>query len=89
MEKKNPIFKKNYENYLRQLDGVDLSMCESIPGVAVDEEKGIAKVPFFGTHYQVSPLGVVDKRGKRPDYGSGVPGHDRLVLLEYLKRVEP
>lgn len=47
MEKKNPIFKKNYESYLQQLDGVDLSMCGSILGVAVHEEKGIAKVQFF------------------------------------------
>jgi len=78
MEKKNPIFKKNYEGYLRQLDGVDLSMCESILGIAVDKEKGIAKIPFFRTHYQVSPLGVVDERGKRPDYGICV------VLLKYL-----
>jgi len=78
MEKKNPIFKKNYENYLRELGDVDLSMCESILGVAVDEEKGIAEIPFFRTHYQVSPLGVVDERGKRPDYGICV------VLLKHL-----
>ena len=78
MENKNPIFKKNYENYLQQLGGVDLSMCESILGIAVDQEKGIAEIPFFGIHYQVSPLGVEDEGDKRPDYGICV------VLLKYL-----
>ncbi len=78
MEKQNPIFKKNYESYLRKLRSVDFSRCESMLGIAVDKKKGLAEIPFFETIYRVSPLGVVGQRGERPDYGVCV------VLLKYL-----
>jgi hypothetical protein len=78
MEKQDSIFEKHYENYLEQLNDVDLSRCESIMGISVNEEKGLANIPFFKTIYQVSPLGVMDERGRRPDYGICV------VLLKYL-----
>jgi len=78
MPEPNPIFEKNYARYLRQLEDVDLSLCESILDITVDEERKIAQVPFFNTIYRVSRFGVVDDRGKRPDYGTSV------VLLKHL-----
>lgn len=76
--KTNPIFEKNYGNYLRKVNDVDLSQCASVLRITVDEEKRTAEIPFFKTIYRVSQSGVVDDRGKRPDYGTCV------VLLKYL-----
>lgn len=78
MGEPNPIFNKNYGSYLRQLNNIDLSLCESVLGITVDEERKTAEIPFFKSIYRVSPFGVVDDRGKRPDYGICV------VLLKYL-----
>lgn len=74
----NPIFEKNYENYLRKVNDVNLSLCASVLDIIVDEKKRTAQIPFFKTIYRVSQFGVVDERGKRPDYGICV------VLLKYL-----
>lgn len=78
MKEPNQIFEINYESYLRQLDDADLSLCESILGITVDEENRTAQIPFFKKLYRVSRFGVVDDRDKRPDYGTCV------VLLKYL-----
>lgn len=78
IQEPNPIFEKNYTNYLRQLDDVDFSLCESVLRITVSEERRFALVPFFNTIFRVSRFGVVDERGNRPDYGTCV------VLLKYL-----
>jgi hypothetical protein len=78
MRTPNPVFKQNYGHYLRQLKGTDLSLCNSILGVSVDEEKTTIEVPFFNTMYRISCFGVVDAWGKRPSYGICV------VLLKHL-----
>ncbi len=78
MEEKNPIFKKNYRDYLQQLEDVDFSVCASVLDINVDKEKKTAEIPFFSNLYQVSPLGVADEWGKRPDYGICV------ILLKFL-----
>ena len=78
MKEKNSIFKQHYENYLLQLDAIDLSMRESVLGIIVDKKRGTALIPFFKTLYRVSTSGVLDDRDKRPDYGTCV------VLLKYL-----
>jgi hypothetical protein len=49
MQEPNPIFEKNYASYLRQLEDVDLSLCESILDLTVDEERKFAQVPFFSS----------------------------------------
>lgn len=36
------------------------------------------QIPFFQTLYRVSPFGVLNDRGRRPDYGTCV------ILLKYL-----
>ncbi len=78
MNTKNPIFEKNYERYLSQLDDVDFSQCASILAITADNENKSAEIPFFNTNYRVSPSGVVDEEGRRPDYGTCV------VLLKHL-----
>jgi hypothetical protein len=74
----NPVFKENTENYLRQLDYTQLSRWESILDTTVDEKRKTVQIPFFQRNYRVSPFGVVDGQGKRPDYGACV------ILLKYL-----
>lgn len=74
----NPIFKKNYEDYLLQLKNVDFALCNSTLGINVDEKNLYAEIPFLNTIYRVSRLGVVDEQGKRPKYGICV------ILLKYL-----
>ncbi len=74
----NPIFKEHYGNYLRQLEDVNFSLCESVLGIRVEAAGKIAEIPFFNRLYRVSRFGVVDDRGRRPDYGTCV------VLLKYL-----
>jgi hypothetical protein len=78
MEKQNPIFEINYRDYLQQVKDVDLSPCAAVLDITVDAEKKTADIPFFDTTYRVSPFGVVNERGKRPDYGICV------ILLKYL-----
>ena len=46
MEVANPIFEKNYEDYLRQLDNTKLSMWESVLNITVDEKRKTARIPF-------------------------------------------
>lgn len=78
MTQPNPVFEKNYEDYLRQLDSTQMSRWEAVLDITVDEKKRTAQIPFFQTLYRVSPFGVVDDRGRRPDYGTCV------ILLKYL-----
>jgi len=78
MTEPNPVFEKNYKDYLQQLDSTQMSRWESILDITVDKKRRTAKIPFFQTLYRVSPFGVIDDRGRRPDYGTCV------ILLKYL-----
>ena len=78
MAQPNPIFKKNYGDYLNRLDRVDFSMLPSILDIKVNSERRIAQIPFFQVDYQVSASGVVDRNGNRPSYDTCV------ILLKYL-----
>ncbi len=78
MKRRNPIFEKNYGEYLRQLEGRDPSLWEPVLGIAVDRESKTAEIPFFKTVYRASPSGVSDASGRRPDYATCV------ILLKYL-----
>lgn len=78
MGKPNPVFKKSYEDYLCQLKKADSANWSSILAIEADEEKRLAKIPFFDELYEVSPAGIIDAQGGRPDYGICV------VLLKYL-----
>lgn len=78
MAEPNPVFEKYYEDYLRQLDTTHMLRWESILKITVDKKRRTAQIPFFQTLYRVAPFGVVNDRGRRPDYGTCV------ILLKYL-----
>lgn len=78
MVEQNPVFQKNYADYLQQLDSTDRPAWEPVLKIAVDDDSNTAQIPFFQTFYRVSPSGVVDDRGRQPDYGTCV------ILLKYL-----
>ncbi len=78
MIQSNPIFKKNYTDYLTKLDAVDFPLLPSILNINVNEESRTAQIPFFQTNYKVSASGVVDVDGKRAGYDTCV------ILLKYI-----
>jgi hypothetical protein len=74
----NTIFDQNYDGYLQKVRNIDFSNIEPILKISVNAETRTAEIPFFNTTYRVSPFGVVDGHGKRPDYGLCV------ILLKHL-----
>jgi hypothetical protein len=74
----NPIFKKNYEDYLKQCETADFALLSPVLDIEVDEARRTARIPFFQTTYTVSPSGVVDCNGNRADYDTCI------ILLKYL-----
>ncbi len=78
MKKPNPIFKKHYQDYLAEIASLDLSTRSAILDISLEADGQTAVIPFFGSDYRVSSEGIVDARGKRPEYGTC------LLLLKYL-----
>ena len=78
MVRANPIFKEHYSGYLRELEKLDFSAAGRVLDIEIEEDRRIARIPFFMEPYRVSRFGVVGQDGKRPDYGTCV------VLLKYL-----
>jgi len=78
MEGTNPVFKQNYNGYLKQLRLLDMSALLPVLDVTTDTDGQTIKVPFFNAVYKVSKSGIRDSRGERPDYGICV------ILLKYL-----
>ena len=70
------IFKKNYEEYMSRVAGIDLA--------AVAENLGLEKqgdqylLRFYGRDFIVSGKGIFEKTGKTPDYAACV------ILSKYL-----
>lgn len=83
MTEPNPVFEKNYRDYLRQLNSTHMPQWASVLNITVDEKERTAQIPFFQTLCRVSPFGVADDRGRRPDYGTC------LILLKYLLMCPP
>ena len=78
MGRPNTVFDQNYDGYLQEVRNIDFSIIAPILKIRVNTETSTADIPFFNTTYRVSRFGVVDDRGKQPDYGICV------VLLKYL-----
>lgn len=74
----NPVFLKNYEDYLYQLHGTSTAGWSAVLGIDVEENAKSAKIPFLGRLYTVTPESISDEQGNRPDYGICV------ILLKYL-----
>ena len=73
----NAIFETHYASYLAELSGIDPGRRASILDITMEDERTV-KVPYLGAVYRVSPDGVEDGAGHRPDYGTCV------VLCRYL-----
>ena len=58
------IFKKTYENYLMQIEKIDLNSIKKNLKVEVEKNKII--IPLFGKPYTVSGAGISDSAGKQP-----------------------
>lgn len=78
MKRTNPIFKQNYNGYMKQLQLSDVSSRLPVLGITMDKDGQTIQIPFFNTTYHMSKSGVRDNRGKKPDYGICV------ILLKYL-----
>ena len=74
----NPVFQKNYENYLLQLSSANADNWQSVLAIEADYSDKTAQISFLDRQFNVSPTGVVDEQGCRPEYGLCV------ILLKYL-----
>ena len=72
----NEIFDKTYQNYLKQLEGIDLS--ERGSRLGLEATGGELLVPLFGTPYRVSSSGIISKKGLRAGFSESV------VLFKYI-----
>ena len=64
MTNKKSVFKKTYENYLAQVNGIDFNYVKQKLGVEVEKNKII--IPLFGKPYEISAAGISDPGGKQP-----------------------
>ncbi|GAB6162370.1 hypothetical protein JCM12298_15290 [Desulfothermus naphthae] len=76
MEKKAPVFKKNYENYLKEISKLDLLKIAKILGLKKDHTS--IYVPFFNKIIKVNKSGMYDEKGKQPLYS------ECIVVAKYL-----
>ncbi len=76
MEGEETVFKRNYEDYLAQLENIPI---ESIaPNLGGKVEAGVIKIPLFGINYEISVSEITDPSGNKPTYDVCV------VLSKYL-----
>lgn len=73
---KAPIFRKTFEDYLKQIGQLNLNSCMQALGYNVNGD--IALIQMFDRTYQVSPNEICDSDGKRTDLSIAV------VLSKYL-----
>jgi hypothetical protein len=73
---KAPIFRKTFEDYLKQISQLNLNSCREALGFDLDG--GVALIQMFDRTYHVSPDEICDSTGKRTDLSIAV------VLSKYL-----
>lgn len=64
MMNREGVFKKTYENYLTQIEKIDLNSIKQKLNLVVEKNKII--IPLFGKLYTVSGAGISDSSGKQP-----------------------
>lgn len=75
-KERSPIFEETIRNYGNQLAAADIvSLAQRLGLETVD---GQAFIPLLGVLYRVSPQGVLDPQGKRPDHAV------QVLLYRYL-----
>ena len=70
------IFEETYQDYLKQLAGIDFASRADILGIEI--RGGEAFVPLMGKTYRVSPKGVYDPSGRGPLHAVSI------LLCRYL-----
>ena len=70
------VFERIYRDYLVEVSALDLNRIKERLGVELDGETAI--IPFYGAPYRVSPAGIVDDQGRRPNHAVSV------ILCKYL-----
>ncbi|MCG6909203.1 MAG: DUF3786 domain-containing protein [Deltaproteobacteria bacterium] len=74
--KKAAVFEETYQNYLKQLAGIDCLARADVLGAKVSGNA--LAIDFYGDTYNVSAAGVTDARGKRANFAVSV------VLCKYI-----
>ena len=69
-------FDKIYRDYLTEIAGLDFESIKDQLGIKIENDAAV--IDFFGSSYRVSPEGIADPSGKRPDHAISV------VLCKYL-----
>lgn len=81
MPKTNPVFERNYQRYLKQLDLGVLERKLPMLGLSMDKDGRQVEVPFFNRVFLVSKKGVTDGPGQYTPYAHyGIS----VILLKYL-----
>jgi hypothetical protein len=70
MEPKSLVFEKHYNDYLRQLNALDLdAIALKLGGKLNKTPRGkTMELPLLGRAYRISPQGITDSSGKQPTY---------------------
>ena len=70
------VYEKTYQSYLQQLQAMDFDGQEELLGITVDGRDLV--VPYFGSSVRLTPHGLEDAAGRRPDFS------DCVVVCRYL-----
>jgi hypothetical protein len=76
MTQKAAVFEKTYQDYLSQLEKLDLSKKASLLGIDVSGDELL--IPLFGSVYRVSSAGVISPKGQQADFARSV------VFFKYI-----
>lgn len=66
MDRKSPIFEQTYKDYLAKIAKTDLQAKAPLLGMTIEGDTAI--LPFLGREYRISPQGILNPEGWRPDF---------------------
>ncbi len=73
---KPTIFQKTYQNYINQIENINLSdISEIIGGVILNNE---IVIPFFNKYYKISSKGIFNNLGNKADFS------EAAILSKYI-----
>ena len=78
MAGKEDVFDRNYQDYLAQLEKVDIEAVKERLGLISDAGK--LCLPFFNKKFLITNTGFVDEAGNIPSYGESVPLFKYILL---------
>lgn len=76
MDTQSPVYEQTYQKYLKDLEGIDIpKACRTL---GLEYRDGLARLRLVDRLYAVSPEGVTDANGEKPNLGVSV------VLCRFL-----